>query len=797
MVEPIHPPDAGVLGPDARMRDALARAPRRVEGRDKVTGRVRYAGDFDAAGVGTPDDGLDVAIAITSTRAAGRVAAVDATEALAAPGVRLVMTHENAPRLHKVLSLTGTEIGELLPLQDDVLHYAGQCVAVLVANTWENARDAARLVRVRYADPAHAPATAFTLERGLGRAEDAAKVGGGDKGQVEVGHPDAAYDAAEHKVDLTFDTSPHHHNQMEPGAIAAAWGDDGGLTVHVPTQFSYGDAMMLGQAFGFGLKDRLPRLLGQVLGGLAFDNKVRVVSTMAGGAFGGKQGNVHLLLAPMAARLTGRPVRLVLAREHVFSLMPFRGASRQRLRLAAGADGRLQAIIQDSVAAQGAKGSYVEAIGETVEKAYACPNIRVHTQSARLDTNASGWMRGPGSSLGRFASEVAMDALAHEVGLDPLDFRLLNHADVEPDTGHEWSSKSLKQCYQLAAERIGWFGRDPGVGAMREGRLLVGFGMATSLYPVKQMPAVARVILERDGRARVQTAMHEIGQGAITAMTQIAAEALGLPFADVRFEYGDTALPYGGMTVGSMSTLTNGAAVYDAGQLVKRALCKRAARDPESPLYGAHRHDLDVVGGRVVAPGAPGGAGESVAALMARHPEGKIEEEAITRRDMGRSTYGRQSFGAQFAKVLIDPDTMHVQVERLVGAFAGGRAINPLLVHSQLIGAMVWGLGQALMEETVVDERTGRWMNRSLGEALVPTNADVDGIEAIIVDEDDTRAHPLGIKGMGEIGGVGTAAAIGNAIFHATGARLTALPFRIDRLLGAVAASPRPAARGS
>ena len=785
-----HPPEAGVLaagvaGPDARMREALARAPRRVEGRDKVTGRVRYAGDLKAHDLGPGLGAMDVAVVIPSTRATGRVLAVDAAEALAAPGVRLVMTHENAPRLHKVLSLTNAEIGELLPLQDDVLHYAGQCVAVLVADTWENARDAAQLVHVRYADPTPgARAAAFTLEHALGRAQDAKKVGGGDPGQVEVGDPDAAFAAAPHQVDLTFASEPHHHNQMEPGAIAAAWGDDGGLTVHVPTQFSYGDAMILGQAFDFALKDRLPRIIGQVLGGFEFDNKVRVVSTMAGGAFGGKNGNVHLLLAPMAAKLTGRPVRLVLARDHVFSLMPFRGASRQRLRLAAGADGRLQALIQDSVAAQGAKGDYIEALGETVEKAYACPNVRVHTQAARLDTNAAGWMRGPGSCLGRFASEVAMDALAHQVGMEPLEFRLLNYADVEPDTGHEWSSKSLKQCYQAAAERVGWFDRDPRVGSMREGRLLVGYGMATSLYPVKQMPAVARVILGRDGRARVQTATHEIGQGAITAMTQIAAEALGMAVADVTLEYGDTVLPYGGMTVGSMSTLTNGAAVHEAAAGVKHAVCARAVRDPASPLFGLAAHDVRVADGRVA---TADGRGERVAALMARHPDGRIEEEAITGRDMGRSKYGRQTFGAQFAKVLIDPDTMHVQVGRLVGAFAGGRAINPLLVRSQLMGAMVWGLGQALFEETTIDERTGAWMNRNLGEALVPTNADVDGIEALIIEEDDTRAHPLGVKGMGEVGVVGTAAAIGNAIFHATGVRLTALPFRIDRLLAGAA----------
>ncbi len=757
----------------------LAQAPRRLEGRDKVTGRLRYAGDLAPAEIGGP---VDFAVAVTSTQASGRVLSIDASEALAAPGVRCVLTHANAPKLHKVVATNGAEIGDLLPLQSDQIHYGGECVAVLVADTLRHARAAAPLVRIAYSNPDGGKA--FTLGAGLGRAEDVKKVGAGDPGQVEIGHPERAYAAAPVKVDLSFDTSPHHHNAMEPGAIVAAWGADGELTVWVPTQFSYGDVVILGEAFGFGMKDRLPRLIGQVLGGFEFNSKVRVIATLAGGGFGGKNANVHLLLAPMAAKLNGRPVKLVLSRADVFTLMPFRGGSHQRLRLAADKDGKLQALLQDSIVSQGAKGQYVEGAGETVHKAYACPNMLVHQQAARLDTNAPGWMRGPGACLGRFSSEVAMDVLAEKLGIDPLEFRLINHADVEPDTGHEWSSKSLKQCYRAASERIGWFDRDPQVGSMREGRHLVGFGMATSMYPTLQMPAVARVILGADGRARLQTSTHEIGQGVNTALTQIGAETLGLPLDHVRLEFGDTRLPYGGMTVGSMSTLTNGAAVQEAAAAVKKALIKRAVRDADSPLHGQHQHDLDVVAGRVV---APDGASESVAELMARHPEGEIQEEAITGRTMGHSKYGRYAFGAQFAKVLIDPATGHIQVEKLIGAFAGGRPINPLLVRSQLMGGMVWGLGQALMEETVMDGRTGLFVNRSLAEALVPTNADIDDLEAIVIDEDDTRGHPLGVKGMGEIGAVGTPAAIGNAIYHATGIRLTELPFRIDRLLAGLA----------
>ena len=759
-----------------RQADALARAPRRVEGREKVTGALRYAGDLACTAA---DATTDVAVAVIAAQASGRILAIETGEALSMPGVRLIMSHVNAPKLHKVLSVTGSEIGDLLPMQGDRIHYGGECVALVVAETLDHAREAAAQVEVRYSDPEPA---AFSLAAAADCIADVKKVGGGDPGQVKIGDPEKAWSEAPARVDLTLHSSPHHHNAMEPGAIVAAWDADGGLTVQLPTQFSYGDAMVLGQAFGFGLKDRLPRIVAQVLGGVQFDNKVRVISTMSGGAFGSKNGNGYLLLAPMAAKLTGRPVKLVLTRRDVFTMMPFRAESRQRLRLGADANGKLIAVLQDSVTAQGAGGSYIEPVGETIPKLYASPNILVHQQSARLDTGAPGWMRAPGACLGTFAIETAMDVLAAKLGVDPLDLRLRNHADVEPDTGHEWSSKSLKACYEAAGRRIGWFDRDPVVGSMREGRLLVGYGMASAVYKVMQMPAVARIIVGGDGVARVQSAMHEIGQGMVTAMTQIAAEGLGLPIGHLRLEIGDTNLPYGGMTVGSMSTLTNGAAVHEAAQKVKNALIKRAVRDRASPLHGGNRHDIDIINGRI---GARDGPGETVASLMVRHAEHPIEEEAITGRTFGRSKYGRQSFGAQFARVLVDPDTKHVRVQRLIGAFAGGRPINPLLVRSQLIGGMTWGLGQAMMEEAVMDERTGLWMNRSLGEALVPTNADVDDVDAIVIEEDDTRGHPLGIKGMGEIGGVGCAAAIGNAIFHATGIRLTELPFRIDRLLRA------------
>ncbi|USQ71725.1 xanthine dehydrogenase family protein molybdopterin-binding subunit [Roseomonas mucosa] len=773
MATTLAPPLAAPIG-----ADRLAAAPRRVEGRDKVTGRLRYAGDISAASLGLAEEALLHAVAIVSAHASGRVTEIDAAEALRAPGVRLVMTHENAPRLNKVVALNGAEIGELLPLQDDVIHYGGQCIGVLVADTLQHAIEASALVRVHYSDPA--PDTAFTLEEADGRATDAKSLGSGTPGQVNVGDAETAYAEAPYKVEVEVTTSAHHHNAMEPGAAVAIWDGEDALTVHSPTQFSYNESVILGEAFGFALKERLPRMIAQVIAKYEFSNKVRVIAPPAGGAFGGKNCNIHLLLVAMAAKLADAPVKLVLTRAQTFTLMPHRGETRQHIRLAADADGQLTAFVREAVVSQGAKGSFAEPVNEVGPKMYASPNFMLRTQTARLDTSASGWMRGPGAGPDAAGLDIAMDMLAHELGIDPLEFRLRNHADVEPDTGHHWSSKSLKACYQAAAERIGWFERNPAIGSMREGRHRVGFGMATAIYPTLQMPALARCILGADGRARVQTAQHEIGQGMITALTQIGAEALGLPVEHVTLDYGDTALPYGGMTVGSMTTLTNGAAVQEAAAAVKKALLKRAIKDQGSPLYGLHRHDLDVVDGVIVLPEGPR---ETVAELMARHPDGGIEEEAVTGRTMGHSRYARSAFGAQFAKVLIDPETGHIQVTRLIGAFAGGRAINPLLVRSQLIGGMVWGLGQALLEETVMDTRLGMWMNRSLGEALVPANADIAELEALVIEEDDTRGHPLGVKGMGEIGSVGGPAAISNAIFHATGVRLTEMPFRIDKLL--------------
>ncbi len=747
--------------------------PRRIEARAKVTGAARYAADLQAADF---DGVLDYAVAVTSAQATGRITAIDATAALARPGVRCVVTHENSPRLRKYIGLAGAEIGTLSPLQDDRLRYNGQCIAIVVAETLEEAQYAASLVRVNYSPCEDA---VFSLDLARDRFRDVKKTGSGTPGKISRGNADAAHAAAPRQVDMTFETSAHHHNAIEPGAAVAAWGADGGLTVHLPTQFLYGEAMVLGQAFGFGLADRIPGIIAQLFGGVELHGKVRVIATLAGGAFGGKNNNAHLLLAPMAAKVNGRPVKLVLTREQCFSMMPYRGETRQRIRLGATEDGRLTSLIHESWTAEGTAGSFKEPMGKCSTKVYASGAARMHQQSARLNQNAPGWMRAPGVSGAQFALESAMDELAHDLGMDPLELRLRNHADVDPDTDHEWSSKSLKACYETAAAAIGWHARAASPGVSRDGGRLIGYGMATSMYPAEQMPGAARILLEADGRAVVSTATAEMGQGALTAICQMAAEALGLDLDDVRLEWGDRRLPFGAPSVGSMGTQSAGAAVTKAASLVRRALIAEVVRDRASPLFGQRAQDVTIARGRLE---WGGNAVETVANAMRRRPNRVIERRAITGRDMGRSKYARAAFGAQFAKVSIDPDTLEIRVEKLVGAFACGRIINPLIVRSQLIGGMIWGIGQALLEESHSDPRTGRWTNANLAEALIPTNADIGDVEAILIEEDDARGHSLGVKGVGEIGTVGTAGAIANAVFHATGVRLSTLPMRLDRL---------------
>ncbi len=763
------------------MRDENFRP--RVEGRSKVTGTARFVGDIRADVLGSS---FDTAVVVTSTRSSGVVSHIDPSAALAVPGVKFVMTHENAPRLKKAFALANGEIGSFLPLQDNRIRYYGQCIAVVVAESLEAAQEGARLVAVTYGEVAEP--RAYSLGTAASRLKFV-KRAGIVPGKIAVGDALKDFDAAPVKIDLQFDVAPAHHNAIEPSAVIARWDPDGGITVHAAIQWHHSEALVLGQVFGLSAVDRLPGLLGRMMGGAQWSGKVRLVNAISGGSFGRNQNPVHMLLAAMAAKICDRAVKVVLSREQTYSLLSYRAQTRQRLRLGARVDGTVTTIVQDADVAKGTHGSFIEPVGEGAGKVYGQSSLLIRHRVAELDLNGAGWMRAPGVSVSFFALESSMDVLAHQLGVDPLDLRLRNYSELDQENKRAWTSKSLRRCYEAGAAAIGWRTRSKG-GQLDENGRWVGFGMATSFHPNRQFPATARLSLRRDGTAEVALAIADMGQGIFTALTKIAAEALGLPRDSIILRTQDTDLPAGAGSFGSSATLSNGAAIVEAAAEIQKRLIESAVRDKASSLFGQSVANITVSDGQLA---GVGGAKDSVAAVMGRHASGVITAKATTGRTLGYSKLSKGSFGAIFAQVSVDPITLRVRVEKLVGAFACGRIIDKTIAANQLAGGMIWGLGQALMEETQVDPRTGQWVNANLAEALIATNADVPPVDVILIDEDDTRFHSLGSKGLGEIGLVGPAPAIANAIFDATGKRLLSLPIRIEHLMGEKAVHPVPA----
>lgn len=746
-------------------------APHRLESLAKVTGAARYSADLSHSEVGGQPAH---AALVQSDRAQGRVQRLLVEAAEQAPGVLLVMTHLNAPRLQPITTLPGGELGRFLPLQDDRLQYSGQVIAVVVAERADQAEFAAQLIAVEYSAEPREQDFDFTRQP----AEYPEVVGAGEPAITERGQPDAAWTMAQERLDLEYGTQPQHHNALEPGAALAAWDPQGRLVVDAGTQFTYGDAYALAQAFALGVSQDFPAVMRAGRAEADFSTRIRFRSPLVGGGFGGKKGNAHPLLAAMAARLADRPVKLVLSRRQTFSLMPFRGATRQRLRLGGNRDGQLSVLLQDALIQNAHTSNFIEPVGEMTPKLYACPHLRTRHATARLALNAPSWLRAPGVAVSQFAVESALDEWAHHLRLDPLEVRLRNHAEVEPQSGNPWSSKSLRQCYAAAAAAIGWADRDPRIGAMRDGDLLIGYGMATAVYHVAQMAASARIRLQADGTADVESATHELSQGSWTALSQLAAEALGLPLERIRLHGGDTDLPYSSLTASSSTTLSLGAAIQAAANQLRQRLA--ALVDPDS----FDSEDWQLAKGALVSRNGPG-QHHGLVELLRQHGLTELGAEASTADQLAhRPALGRAAFGAQFAEVAVDPDLGTVRVRRLVGAFAGGRIVNRRLAQNQLEGGMLWGLGQALLEQSRLDLTQGRWMNADLAEALVATQADVPELQALLLDEDDRSGHPLGIKGLGEIGVVGVAPAIANAVFHATGIRVRDLPITLDKLLG-------------
>jgi xanthine dehydrogenase YagR molybdenum-binding subunit len=752
----------------------------RIEGREKVTGRAHFVDDLKAEQLGFS---FDVAVVVTSTIGRGRIVTFDTTAALAVSGVRLVMTHRNAPKLKKIHSISMAETAERLRLQDDQVRYHGECVAVIVATSLIAAREAAALVKVEYEPASH---IAVRLADGENRLTPVKRAGMAP-GHIARGDAAKQFDDAEVKIDQTYETAPCHHNAIEPSSVIARWDPDGGVTVHAAAQWHHIDSLAIGQAFGLGLNDRYFGFLRRKVLGHAFEGKVRLTNHLAGGAFGRNNTPVHLFLACMAAKLAATAVKLTLTTKDTFSLLSYRAEVRQRLRLGASKDGRLHALIVEPDVGVGTAGAYVEPVGSWTCQIYAQQSHVLQHRIARLDLNGTGWMRAPGGAPAMFALESAMDELAHAVGLDPLELRLRNHADVDAESGKRWTNKALKACYTEGAAAIGWHDRPKGGTLSADGRR-VGYGMATSYEECIRFPASVSIALERNGQAVIRATISEMGQGSWTGLHRVAVEALGLLPKDIRLETNRTGLASGAGAIASTGVYSNGKSLAEAAVVVQSALFAFAVRDPVSPLHRCDPATLRVLDGMVR---GPGDVTETVAALMSRHPRGLIEKTSTTGRDFGRSKTKKASFGAVFAKVTVDAITGHVRVERLVGAFDCGRILEPTLARSQLISGLTWGLGHALFEASHVDRRTGRWTNANLAEALIATHADVPAIEVVTVKDPEAPDDLLYLKGVSEVGVIGPAPAIANAIFDATGQRVRSLPLKIDGRIPSAAFAAR------
>lgn len=730
----------------------IGAAMNRTDGVLKVTGGARYAGDMAWPG-------MVHAVAVGSTIARGRVQAVHDAGAAQAPGVLAILRAGNAPRLVADAPDMPGKAGEpLLPLQDPDIHYAGQVVALVVATTLEQAEWAAGQLRFDYAplDPGLDVATAprYWPEMAIGETL-----------QSERGARRAP--SAGVFVEQTYTTPFESHNPMEPSACLARWAGDE-LTLCDTTQAVIGTRAVLAHRFGLA------------------PAQVRVESHYVGGGFGCKGFVWHQeTLAAMAARVVQRPVKLRLTRAQMFALVGHRARTVQRLHLAADREGRLTAIAHETLSTTSMIEEYVETAGLATRLLYASDWVRVSHELARLNTGTPGPMRAPGKASGLFALESALDELAHRTHLDPVALRLLNHADRHPETGRPWSSKHLKECYQRGARLFGWPEPLPPPGSLRAGHEQVGFGMATATFPGYRSPAAARIRLHADGSAEVFSATQDLGTGTYTVLAQVAGDRLGLPLSRVRVSIGASDLPPAPVSGGSQTVASVAPAVEAAALGLIAGLAGRAVADPGSPLFGRAASALTVRDGALVVAGDPS-VRDPYGALLARLGETSLEYQAEVQRGSEGSEVACQSFGAHFVEVRVDPALGRVRVPRVVSVFDCGRILNPKTTHSQFVGGIVWGIGMALMEQTVY-EPSGRIINDNLADYLIPVQADIDAITVDFIEVPDPWINPLGARGVGEIGITGVAAAITNAIFHATGCRIRDLPVTPDRLLHGLA----------
>ncbi|MEO6086956.1 MAG: xanthine dehydrogenase family protein molybdopterin-binding subunit, partial [Umezawaea sp.] len=713
---------------------------------------------------------------VHSTVSRGRITTIDTAAAAAIDGVLAVITHETAiamqppPKVNPVDFDTMASGASVNYLNTDQVAWNGQPVAVVVAETLHAAHEAAALVRVTYDV---LPSTVdFRAEVPNAEPQPSSLIlpAGGSKGDAE-----AALAAATVSVDLRFTTPMHHHNAIEPHATTAVWDGDR-LTVHEAAQNVVWIRKHLAHKFSVPVEG------------------VRVLAPFVGGGFGGK-GFVWAgtILTVLAARMTGRPVRMLLTREGVYRTVGARTPSTQRVALGARADGHLTSLIHTSVTQMGKVGGMAEAVTSQSKYLYAADNILLRQDIVKLDQVSNTPMRAPGEAIGTYAVEVAVDELAQELGMDPIELRMRNEPTTDPLHGKKFSHRLLREAYARGAERFGWSDRVPEPGVTRDGKWLVGTGVATAYHPSFQLRANVTVRVSVDGEVLVRCGFHEMGMGGATAQAQIAADALGVPFESVRVQYGDSSLPLAPGAAGSAQTASVATSLLTACEKLKKSLLDLAKKSDVSPLRGQRIADLRARDGGLF----HDGRGETYTAILARAGVPSVDAAVGSDTKLGdlagnlkfmskflmdRRRWVKAAIGAQFCEVRVDSDTGEVRVSRWLGVFDVGTVINAKTATSQLRGGIVMGIGAALSEETLVDPRTGRIMNPSLAEYHLPVHADVPRIDVEFLDEPDPTM-PLGLLGIGEVGITGVAGAIANAVHHATGKRVRDLPITLDKLL--------------
>ena len=724
----------------------------RIDGHAKVTGAAKYASEHNV-------EGLAYAAVVTSTIAKGRIARIDTTEALRVEGVLDVLTHENRPPMARSTSPYKDDVAPeqgtpLRPLYDDKILFNRQPIALVLAEEWEIARFAASLVRVEYKPEPFA--TDLFAER-----DKAVKV---EKPEKPRGKADKAFAAAPVRHEAEYFIPIEHHNPMELHASTAVWEDGGKLTVYDKTQ-----GVQNVQQYLCGIFNMEP-------------DDVRVLSPYMGGGFGsGLRPQYQVVLAVLGAKALQRSVRLVLTRQQMYGLS-YRPASIERLALGAKRDGTLDAITHEAIAVTSSYEDFSRNDTGWSGLLYKSEHAKYGHRLARLDLPTPSDMRAPGAATGVHGLECAMDELAVALKLDPLELRLRSYSDRDQHGGIPYTSKKLRECYRQGAEAFGWHKRNPEPRSMRDGTELVGWGMASGVWEALQMPTAARILLTANGHAEVACSFSDIGTGTYTIAAQVAADELGLPLDNITVKLGDSSLPQAPVEGGSWGAASVAHAIAKTAGDVRTELLRAAKTMPNSPFAAAKPESVALFDGKLV-DAKDHGRAVSIADVMRHGRLDRIERES-TNSFKEDNSHARNTHSAIFAEVKIDEELGVIRVTRVVGAVAAGRILNTKTARSQILGGVVWGIGMALHEETLIDHAFGRIMNANIAEYHMPVNADIHDIEVIFVEEPDELINPMGIKGVGEIGIVGVAAAIANAIYHATGKRVRDMPITLDKVMG-------------